>query len=160
MVPHGAQNLNPEAICAAIAGFQLGGSNPFVDGEFQGGECHIFKISFKDHPSVSVRVHHSLHGSQQVAIDNVDMETRIFRTLEAKGFPWSPLYRAASLTFDNPIRYPFMVLDWAEGFPLKWDDSLPSLSIRDSLLAQLAEIQLSVLMCTVENRMPNVATPG
>lgn len=81
------------------------------------------------------------------------METRIFRTLEAKGFPWSPHYRGSSLTFDNPIEYPFVVLDWAEGNPLKWDDNFPSQPIRDSLLAQIAEIQQSLIMCTLETRM-------
>ena len=75
------------------------------------------------------------------------------RTLEAKGFPWSPHYRGSSLTFDNPIEYPFVVLDWAEGNPLKWDDNFPSQPIRDSLLAQIAEIQQSLIMCTLETRM-------
>ena len=152
MVTQGAQNLNPEAICAALSGLKIGGSDSFVDSEIQGGECRIFKISFKDHPSVSMRVNHPFHGSQQDAVDNVDMETRIFRTLEAKGFPWSPRYRAASLTFDNPINYPFVVLDWAEGFPLKWDDSFPPQPIREALLAKLAKIQLSLVTYTLENR--------
>ncbi|KAJ3498118.1 hypothetical protein NLG97_g1382 [Lecanicillium saksenae] len=143
-----AQNLSPDAICAALAGLQLGGTDPFVDGESQGGECHIFKASFKDSPSLSVRINHPVHEDQQDTINNVSMETRIFRTLEENGFPWSPRYRAASLTFDNPINYPFMVLDWAEGFPLKWDDDYPSRPIRDILLAQLTTIQLSLVTYT------------
>ncbi|OAA39332.1 Protein kinase-like domain protein [Beauveria brongniartii RCEF 3172] len=147
-----AQNLEPAAICAALSDLHLGGSDPFVDGEFQGGECRIFKISFKDRSSLSVRVNHPLHLSQQDVIANVDMDTRIFRTLEEKGFPWSPRYRAASLTFDNPINYPFVVLDWAEGVLLQWDDDSPSQPIRDTFLAQLAAIQLSLVTCTMENR--------
>ncbi|TQV94670.1 Protein kinase-like protein [Cordyceps javanica] len=152
MAPHRAQNLNPEAICAAVSALQLGSSDPFVDGEFRGGECRIFKVSFKEDLSLSVRVNHPADGDQQDIIDHVNMETRFFRSLEAKAFPWSPRYRAASLTFDNPINYPFMVLDWAEGAPLKWDDNFPLQPIRDILLAQLAEIQLSLVTCTMENR--------
>ncbi|EJP70602.1 uncharacterized protein BBA_00232 [Beauveria bassiana ARSEF 2860] len=152
MIHEAAQNLEPAAICAAVSDLRLGGSDPFVDGELEGGECRIFKISFKDHPSLSVRINHPLRESQQDAIANVDMETRIIRTLEEKGFPWSPRYRAASLTFDNPINYPFAVLDWAEGVPLQWDDDSPSQPTRDTLLAQLAAIQLSLITCTMENR--------
>ncbi|OAQ98533.1 hypothetical protein LLEC1_02774 [Akanthomyces lecanii] len=152
MSSHDVQNLEPSAICAALSGLQLGGNDPFVDGEFQGGECRIFKVSLKGHPSLAVRVSHPVPGSQQDIIDHVDMETRIFRTLEAKGFAWSPRYRGACLTFDNPIHYPFMVLDWAEGSPLKWDDNVPSQPVRDAVLAQLAEIQLSLITCTSENR--------
>ncbi|KAM3535966.1 hypothetical protein MY4038_000742 [Beauveria bassiana] len=150
--PRSSPKLEPAAICAAVSGLCVGGIDPFVDGELQGGECRIFKISFKDHPSLSVRVNHPLRESQQDAIANVDMETRIIRTLEEKGFLWSPRYRAASLTFDNPINYPFVVLDWAEGVPLQWDDDSPSQPIHDTLLAQLAEIQFSLVTCTMENR--------
>ena len=153
MPAHEAQNVAPEAICAALCDFQLGGSDPVVDGEFQGGECRIFKVRFQDRPSLSIRVGHPNQGDRQEIIDNVDMETRIFRTLEAKGFSWSPRYRGAILTFDNPIKHPFMVLDWAEGFPLEWNDELPSQPTRDTLLAQVAEIQLSLITCTLENRM-------
>ncbi|KAM3562501.1 hypothetical protein MY1884_001800 [Beauveria asiatica] len=147
-----AQSLEPTAICAALSDLHLGGSDPFVDGEFQGAECRIFKISFKDRPSLSVRVYHRLHLSQQEVIASVDMDTRMLRTLEEKGFPWSPRYRAASLTFDNPINYPFVVLDWVEGVPLQWDHDSPAQPIRDAFLAQLAAIQLSLVTCTLENR--------
>ncbi|KAG8418877.1 hypothetical protein J3459_011933, partial [Metarhizium acridum] len=152
MGSHVGQILDPEAICAALSDLQLGGSDPFVAGEFQGGESRIFKINFKDHPSLSLRVRHPNQGNQEIIICHVEMETRIFRTLEAKGFSWSPRYRGASLTFDNPIRYPFLVLDWAEGFPLKWDDSSPSKPIRDAILSQIADIQLSLITCTLEHR--------
>ncbi|KID62145.1 uncharacterized protein G6M90_00g051620 [Metarhizium brunneum] len=148
---HLGQNLDPKAICAAVSHLQLGGNEAFVAGEFHGGECRIFKVSFKDHPSLSVRVGHSNQENQQGVIANVEMETHIFRTLEAKGFSWSPRYRGASLTFDNPIRYPFMVLDWAEGCPLKWDDNFPAKPVRDAILSQIAEIQLSLITCTLEH---------
>jgi hypothetical protein len=154
-----AHNLNPQAIYAALSGLQVGGSDPFVDGEFQGGECRIFKVSFKDGSSVSVRVNHPVpvHGDQQDVIDSIKMDTRILRTLEEKGFPWSPRYRAASLTFDNPINYPFIVLDWAEGISLKWSDDFPSSPIREIVLTQLAEIQMCLVTCTMENRMQKMS---
>ncbi|CEJ89231.1 hypothetical protein VHEMI05086 [[Torrubiella] hemipterigena] len=72
------------------------------------------------------------------------MERHIFQTLEAKGFTWFSHYRGASLTFDNPIKYPFLVLEWIEG-----SSSQP---IRGTLLAQIAQIQLSLISSTLEER--------
>lgn len=151
-------DLSPEAIFAALSGLKVGGSDPFVDGEFQGGECRIFKISFKDQSSLSVRVYHPLWKDQQSILGNVHSEMEIFRKLESSGFRWVPRFRAASLTFDNPMLYPFMVLDWVDGATLQWKDDVPSRLIRDKVLAQLAEIQLSLISCTMEERMPKFLT--
>ena len=111
MLHSAAQNVSPEAIYAALSALGLGGSDPTIDGKFQGGESRIFKVSFKDHQSLSVRVRHPRQENPQVIIDTVEMETRVFCKLETQGFRWSPRYRGACLSFDNPIRYPFMVLD-------------------------------------------------
>lgn len=81
------------------------------------------------------------------------MERHNFQILEEKGFTWVPHCYGASLTFDNPIKYPFMVLEWIEGSPLRWDDDTPSQPIRGALLAQIAEIQLSLISSTLEERM-------
>lgn len=148
-----APNLSPAAICAAVAELHLG-SAPFVDGTFQGGECRIFKVRFSDTPTtVAVRVRHPEHGDRQdIAISQVGDEARMLQRLEALGFRWSPRCRAASLSFANPVGHPFLVLDWADGVPLAWDDASPSRPVRDAVLAQLAAIQLSLVTRTAEHR--------
>lgn len=90
MALHQVQNLTPGAIFTALSDLELGGSEPYVDGEFQGGECRIFKVSFKDHPSLSVRVCHPGQGNHQNIIARVDMETRIFSDARGKRFPLVP----------------------------------------------------------------------
>ena len=130
------------------------GNCPFLDGEFHGGECRVFKLSFKDEASVAVRV---LHPNDDISHDNtlatVQIEVRVLKELEAKGFPWAPRFLGASVTFDNPVKHPFILLAWAEGLPLSWDENSPPQPLRDFLLGQMASIQLSLIQCTLRNGM-------
>jgi hypothetical protein len=147
-------NLEPKNILAAVSQLGIGGKFPFFDGEFHGGECRVFKLSFKDEASVAVRVPHATNESNHddtIAI--VQMEVRILETLEAKGFLWAPRCLGASLTFDNPVKHPFIVLTWAEGLPLSWDEHFPSQPVRDALLGQIASIQLSLINSTLQDSM-------
>ena len=112
-----------------------------MDGEFSGGECRVFKLSFNDEASVAVRVPHPTDdSSHDDTIATVQIEVRILRTLEAKDLLWAPRCRGVSLTFDNPIKHPFIVLTWAEGLPLRWDEHFPSRPLRDALLGRIASI--------------------
>ncbi|CEJ90163.1 hypothetical protein VHEMI05964 [[Torrubiella] hemipterigena] len=52
------QNLSLEAIYEAFANLGVGSNEPLSVEEFQGANSHIFKVSFKDHPSLSVRIGH------------------------------------------------------------------------------------------------------
>lgn len=83
----------------------------------------------------------------------IEAEWRILKLLEAKGFPWAPKPRGCSLAFDNPLKYPFIVLDWIEGDTLYWGEEFPSQPLRDKLLDQLAEIQMSLLERTLNDGM-------
>ncbi|KAI1733646.1 kinase-like domain-containing protein [Xylaria scruposa] len=152
MASHETPNLEPDNILAAVVQLGIGGNVPSVVAEFNGGECRVFKIRFKDEASLAVRV---LHPTDDCNHDNtiaaIQTEVRILQTLEEKGFRWAPRYRGASLTFDNPVKHPFIVLTWIEGSPLLWDENFPPPPIRDALLAQLASIQHSLITCTLEN---------
>ncbi|KAK4071723.1 uncharacterized protein Triagg1_5961 [Trichoderma aggressivum f. europaeum] len=88
MASRQTQNLEPTSILAAIAELGIGGNGAFLDGEFHGGECRIFKLSFKDHASIAVRVpHHPSNDDDIIAI--IQNEVRILQLLEAKSFHWS-----------------------------------------------------------------------
>lgn len=154
MAAHEAPNLEPQNILAAVAQLGIGGNSPFLDGEFAGGECRIFRLSFEDEASVAVRVPHAMHDSSpEGTIAMLQTEVCILQTLESMDFRWAPRCRGASLTFENPVKHPFIVLTWADGFPLRWDESFPPQPLRDTLLAQIASIQLSLIMCTLEHGM-------
>lgn len=154
MVSQGNLSFEPKNIFAAVSQIGIDGNCPFLDGEFHGGECCVFKLSFNDTASVAVRVPHphddNSHGN---TIATLQIELDILKTLEAKGFLWAPRCLGANLTFDNPVKHPFLVLTWAEGHPLRWDEYYPPRSLRDSLLGQIASIQLSLIQSTLQNGM-------
>ncbi|KAI0440989.1 hypothetical protein F4803DRAFT_444085 [Xylaria telfairii] len=146
-------DFEPRKIFAAISQLGLGGEAPALDEEFRGGQCHIFKLSFRDKESLAVRVPLYMSvRSQCEKIPVVKMEVEILQMLEAKGFRWAPKCLGYSLSFDNPVRHPFIVLTWVEGSRLPWNKSFPKQPHRDSLLGQIASIQLSLIECTLENR--------
>ncbi|KAL6794110.1 hypothetical protein J3E68DRAFT_450769 [Trichoderma sp. SZMC 28012] len=134
MASYPAQNLEPTSILAAVAELGVGGNGAFIDGEFNGGECRIFKISFNNQTSIAVRVPHQVDDQDDI-IAMVQIEVRILQKLEEKGFCWSPRCCGFSLTFDNPIKYPFIILTWVEGSPLSWDDNFPPQPLRGSTSA-------------------------
>lgn len=149
-------NFTPNNIFAAVSQLGIVGKCPSLDADFHGGECRVFKLSFEDKASVAVRVPHpNPEISQNSMIATVQIEAGILKSLEEKGFPWTPRCFGTSLTFDNPIKHPFIVSTWAEGLPLSscWDEESPPRPVRDSLLGQLASIQRSLLECTIQNGM-------
>ncbi|TWU71315.1 hypothetical protein ED733_000171 [Metarhizium rileyi] len=153
MVSPKTQKFKIKDVVAAVTELRIGRNAPFFAGEFIGGECRIFKLGYEDEASVAVRVRHPTDdSSRDDTIAIVKAEIRLLQTLEAKGFRWAPTYRGASLTFENPIEHPFIVLTWIEGSALSWDENLPSQPLRDALLQQIASIQLSLITDTMENR--------
>lgn len=153
MTSHHTQNLEPRSILDAVAELGVSGNGAVLDGEFNGGECCVFKLSFKDKASIAVRVSHPTDDSRDDIIATVQTEVRLLQTLGSRDFHWSPRCCGFSLTFDNPIKYPFIILTWIEGSTLTWDDDFPRQPLRDVLLGQIASIQLSLIICTLENRM-------
>ncbi|KAI1157441.1 hypothetical protein F5B18DRAFT_665966 [Nemania serpens] len=146
-------DFEPRNIFAAIFQLGLGGESPVLEDEFRGGQCRIFKLNFRDKESLAVRVPLYMSVcSQFEKIPVVKMEVEILQMLEAKGFRWAPKCRGYSLSFDNPLKHPFIVLTWIEGSRLPWNTSFPKQPYRDGLLRQIASIQLSLIECTLENR--------
>ncbi|KAJ6786276.1 hypothetical protein PWT90_00816 [Aphanocladium album] len=150
-MPSLSQNLSDEAILDAVAAFDLGGCCASVAGEFQAGECHVFRVTFSDHPSICLRVMHARarYGDEE-AIRQADRDRRVYQRLESSGFAWSSRLVGASLTFDNPVGYPFLLLEFADGLRLDWSDVSPPQPARDELLMHLASIQQELLRCTWE----------
>ncbi|KAI0187153.1 hypothetical protein F4808DRAFT_94595 [Astrocystis sublimbata] len=142
-------DLEPRKIFAAISHVGLGGEAPVLDEEFRGGQCRIFKVSFQDQEDLAIRVPVS---NQPGIIPVVKAEVEILQLLEVKGFRWAPRCRGYSLSFDNPIKHPFIVLTWVKGSRLSWSEQYPQQPHRDSLLGQIASIQMSLIEYTLESR--------
>jgi len=151
MASNNCLDFEPRKLFAAISQLGLIGEAPVLEEEFRGGQCRIFKLSFRDKESLAVRV--PLYMSVRSQSDNiplVKMEVEILQMLKAKGFRWAPKCRGYSLSIDNPVKHPFIVLTWVEGSRLHWNESYPRQPHRDSLLGQIASIQLSLIECTLE----------
>lgn len=149
MAPIERQKLASDKIPAAISELGLGGESPLLETEHRGGQCHVFQLSFKDRESLAVRVPLYMPNDAD-KIHALEQEVKVLQILEARRFPWAPRCRGQSLTFDNPIKHPFVVLTWVAGAPLRWDDQYPPQPIRDRVLTQMATIQISLIECTLQ----------
>ncbi|KAM3523103.1 hypothetical protein NHJ13051_005283 [Beauveria bassiana] len=150
------QNLSPEAIVEAVSSILHGagsGCNATFEGAYGGDEYHVFRVSFSDMPSVCLRVEHARHeDAPQAILDRVEGERRMYERLGKVDFHWSTRLVGASLSFANPIGYPFLVLDFAGEERLRWTDEVPRQPARAALLRRLAEIQMQLVQRTLETR--------
>ncbi len=153
------QFFKSENVLAAISALGINSEGFFLDGEFRGGQCHIFKLSQPanaggDTETLAMRVPVYMdRGCRDAKIDVLSTELRTLQTLQEKGFPWAPRCRGSSLSFDNAVRHPFVLLTWVDGVKLFWDESVPARAVRDKVLTQMAAIQLTLIECTQENGM-------
>jgi hypothetical protein len=153
MVANERQTFQEKNIFAALSHLGIGGEALRLDGEFRGGQCHIFKVDFQNTTSLAVRVplYMDSTGSPDVKIEALRTEMRNLEALEVKGFPWSPRCRGQSLTFNNAVKHPFLVLSWLDGAALSWSEDFPPQLVRDKVLRQMAAIQLALIECTLED---------
>lgn len=157
--------LDKESILAAVLQLGVGGPALSLDGEFRGGQCHVCKLSFirdpvsQDRESLAVRVPLYMSGNDEI-ISALETEWQTLQILRAKGFAWSPRPLGCCLTFDNPVKHPFLVLTWGEGSTPRWDDISPPRPLRDKFLTQLAAIQMCLIRCTLENGMLSITSFG
>jgi hypothetical protein len=153
MASNERQTFKVENIFTALSRLGISGEAPYLDGEFRGGQCRVFKVSFQDAASLAVRVplYMDNAGGPDAKIEALQMELRNLQALEAKSFPWSPRCCGQSLTFDNAVEHPFLVLSWLDGVQLSWDENVPPRPVRDKVLEQMASIQLALIECTLEH---------
>ncbi|KFA80607.1 hypothetical protein S40288_11660 [Stachybotrys chartarum IBT 40288] len=150
-VPH----LGDSNVLAAVSELGLNKPALSIDARFKGGECYVLKLKSDDAASLAVRIPHSTgESSCDDILAIVESEIRILKILEVKGFCWAPRLLGAALTFDNPIKCPFLVLNWVEGETLRWDANFPPQPLRNKVLSQIALLQLFLLECTQKSGMP------
>ncbi|KAK3045709.1 hypothetical protein LTR09_012743 [Extremus antarcticus] len=143
--------FNADSIFQAIDQLGIHREGPYFDGEFRGGQCHVFKVNFKHDQDRSLAIRVPLYMDPDATIEALEAELRNYDELEAKGLPWAPKCHGRSLTFDNPAGYPFIVLSWIDGSKLAWTESFPQRPLRDDILTQMAKMQLDLIEYTLEN---------
>lgn len=98
---------------------------------------------------------HASHLSPESIANYVETEVSILKRLETSGFSWSPRLLGYNFRFDNSIGFPYIVLRWIEGTPLRWSDTIPPhRESRNKVLHQMADIILELAHCTKEASMP------
>ncbi|MCJ1251339.1 hypothetical protein MMC30_008571 [Trapelia coarctata] len=154
MPPNLMQTFHPENIPATISAFRPDSEVPVLNEQYMdGGECRIFKADFSDGESWSVRIPiHVQSDSQDAIISVLRGEQDVLQEIGGTDFPWAPKHHGSSFTFENLVGYPFIVLSWIEGSPLLWTANYPPRPVRNKILGQVAEIQMSLIECTKENR--------
>ncbi|KAF1817062.1 hypothetical protein P152DRAFT_504466 [Eremomyces bilateralis CBS 781.70] len=154
-----AYNFRPENIPAAVSAFRPDNEVPVLnERHFDGGQRRVYKVDFLNGESWAICLPiHVRSDSQDTIISLLRSERNIFQELGEKGFPWAPKPRGSILTFENLVGFPFLALVWIEGSPLSWSTTYPPRPVRDKVLRQVAEIQLSLIECTGENG--GTATP-
>lgn len=153
MASNKRQAFKAENIFAALFHLGISGEAPCLDGEFRGGQCHVFRVNFRDAASLAVRVplYMDNAGGSGAKVEALQAELRNLHALEVKGFPWSPRCHGQSLSFDNAVEHPFLVLSWFDGTQLSWGENFPPRPVRDKVLGQMASIQLDLIERTLEN---------
>lgn len=115
----------------------------------ESGVYDIWVLQFHDGSRVCVRVPVRMRCQKPNVIAKlVESEISILDRLARANFLWSPRPITYSLNFNNHLRYPYMVLSWIDGEPLKWSDKIPAKAARDKVLRQLASITFELVRCT------------
>ncbi|KAJ5677299.1 uncharacterized protein N7477_002932 [Penicillium maclennaniae] len=99
----------------------------------------------------------STEEEREAITTTVERETFTLEYLEDRGFPWSPRPITYSVRFDNPVKFPYMLLSWFDGKPMQWEDEIPaSLDVREKVSKQLAHIMVDLALATEQHRNPNL----
>ncbi|KAI1998698.1 hypothetical protein LOZ51_002432 [Ophidiomyces ophidiicola] len=147
------QSFYENAIPIAISELRSDKQIPTLCQYFDGGQCRVFKVIFTDGESWAVRVPLFAHASQNNVIQLLMSEAHILEELGLAGFSWAAKLQACSFTFNNAIRYPFIVLTWIPGNQLSWSDEFPTRPIRNKILDQVAKLHISLIECTKEAKL-------
>lgn len=149
-----AGEFRPENLPSAVSQFRSDRQIPNVsETHFDGGQCRIYKVNFDDGESWAIRIPIHMKGSQEQITTCFRIEQQILEEINKKGFAWAPKLHGWNDTFENEIGYPFTALSWIPGSSLAWTTTSPSRHFRNKVLAQVAEIQTSLINQTIEDRM-------
>ena len=141
--------MNEQKLFEAIRQVGITSGDFSLLGRMCGGQCQVYQVLCgKGNEKLAIRVPSRM--DEQGMIDALKVEMDNLQVLATKGFQWAPKCYGCSLTFDNPIRLPFLVLEWKDGSVLHWTSSSPQGDERRRVLSQLASIHFTLVSCTFE----------
>ncbi|KAI0154380.1 hypothetical protein GGR57DRAFT_113311 [Xylariaceae sp. FL1272] len=117
--------------------------------EFPNGDAWAVRLPWLGTPNLDA-------GS---VMDLVKHEMDILRDLKVSGFRWSPRLIGGDITFQNPMKHPYLVVTWIHGRHLEWTQNYPpKQDQRDKVLRQLVDIQLEMISSTTRPNTGSSAT--
>lgn len=123
---------------------------------FSGKQAHVYVAAFPDsnittHTQWAIRVPvHASHLGPEGPADIVKSEVSVLQTLQAAGFKWSPRVIAFDAGFENAIRFPYIVLTWVPGTPLRWTREIPARrEDRDKVIGQVVQMIIELACATI-----------
>ncbi|KAM3545493.1 hypothetical protein ARSEF1564_001655 [Beauveria bassiana] len=147
--PHHISLQNLELTLAAL---QLGDQLVY-ESQTQSYRFALFRFRRHDGSRIALKVQQQ--GPIATHPDNVQNVVRrelyALKKLESIHFRYAPKCIAFDLSFNNPIRMPFLVVTWTEGEPLAWTTHYPPMDMRMRVLNQLFQIQLELIEDSLES---------
>lgn len=149
--------FQPEAILAIVKALASDGTKASFlhdtgDRPFSGGQCLVYAVQLGSIAcGVRIPVHYN-HLPPSAVAECLALEVSVLRSLEARGFAWSPRVLGFDAGFDNPIKFPYVVFSWIDGKLLEWTPTVPQQRhVRDKVLRQMADIVFELVSCTEES---------
>ncbi|KFY74438.1 hypothetical protein V499_05554 [Pseudogymnoascus sp. VKM F-103] len=100
---------------------------------FGASECVIVVLEDEKGLKWAVRFPLQFRAFPEHVMVTVRREAELRLAIEKAGIQGIMRMMAFSATFDNPVRFPFIVFEWAEGTQLRWTESFPAVSQRDKV---------------------------
>lgn len=112
---------------------------------FRGSECIIVVLEDEEGLKWAVRFPLQFRAFPEHVVMTVKREAELRLAIEEAGIAGITKLKAFSATFDNPVRFPFLVSECAEGTQLRWTESYPALPQWEKVLWSVARIVLDLL---------------
>ncbi|KAK1766585.1 kinase-like domain protein [Phialemonium atrogriseum] len=154
--------FQPEAILDIVKALASDGTKASFlhdtgDRPFSGGQCLVYAVQLGSIAcGVRIPVHYN-HLPPSAVAECLALEVSVLRSLEERGFAWSPRVLGFDAGFDNPIKFPYVVLSWIDGKLLEWTPTIPQKRhVRDKVLRQMADIVFELVSCTEDAYMTEI----
>jgi hypothetical protein len=112
---------------------------------FGGSECVVVVLEDAQGSKWAVRFPLQFHQFPKHVELTILREAELRLSIEKNKIGGIPRLITYSATFNNPARFPYMVVEWAEGTQLRWTESCPALPQRNKVIRSVAHIVLNLL---------------
>lgn len=109
MYSYNPSAVNEKSLSDALCQAEIYEENISILNEMRGGQCQVLEVSCgKEKTKLAIRVPTYMEPGDMVEVLNIEVQNLLL--LASKGFLWAPRCYGYSLTFENPMGIPFLVL--------------------------------------------------